>query len=136
MRSLGLALSVALVACLACATPLRPPPRSGWARVGPEPRATVEREDGAVLVHFPPGACATGWLEIQVLSAPGGPWVPHPGGDRLRAGACRFESPERLLNETRVRCYDPAGERPPSAWVVGVEVDGSEWPTTCAEGDA
>lgn len=125
-----------LLTSLACATPLRPPPRSGWARVGPEPRTVVERADRAVLVHFPPGACATGWIEIQVLDRAGGEWVEHPDGSRLRTGSCRFESPERLLNETRVRCYDPGGARLASPWVVGVEVIGSRVPLACAEAAA
>jgi len=121
------------LAVLACTTPLRPPPRSGWAQAGPEPRTVVERADRAVLVHFPPGACATGWLEIQVLDSARGEWVEHPDGSRLRTGTCRFESPERLLNETRVRCYDPAGHRSASPWIVGVAVAGSRVPRACAD---
>lgn len=85
-------------------------------------------------MHFPHGTCGTGWLEIQVLvsaetNIP--EWVGHPDGDRLRTGSCRFETPERLLNETRVRCFDPAGRRSPSEWVVGVGVTGSEPSESC-----
>ena len=126
-------LLVLLLASLACATPLRPPPRSGWAQVGPEPRTIVERPDQAVLVHFPPGACATGWLEIEVYDAARAAWVAHPDGGRLRTGSCRFEPPQRLLNETRVRCYDPGGRRRASPWIVGVEVDGFQMPDACAD---
>ena len=133
-------LLVLLAGGLACSSPPpRPPPATGWARVGPDAPPALEREDGRVLVHFPHGACATAWLEIQVLA--GGPdqepglrqWVAHPDGDRLRSGTCRLEDPARLLNETRVRCYDPAAQRAPSAWVVGVDIDGSDPPDVCPE---
>lgn len=93
-----------------------------------------------MLVHFPHGACATAWLEIQVLGAasdgdpPRRHWVAHPDGDRFRSGACRYEDPGRLLNETRVRCYDPAAQRAPSSWIVGVNLDGSDSPDDCSEG--
>jgi hypothetical protein len=127
------ALLVPLLLCVACATPLRPPPRSGWGQAGPDPRTPVERADGAVLVHFPAGACATGWLEIEVFDPGTGMWMEHPDGGRVRTDSCRFERPERLLSETRVRCYDPGGLRPASPWVIGVAVDGSQAPRACPE---
>jgi hypothetical protein len=87
-----------------------------------------------VLVHYPAGACATGWLDVETFERQADGWAPHAGGSRVRTGSCRFEPPDRLLNETRVRCVDPSGQRAPSAWVIGVAVDHPSELADCAVG--
>jgi len=75
-------------------------------------------------VFYPAGSCTTGWLEIQVWSREGeaDAWAPHPEHPRAQADRCHEERVDRLLNELRVRCIDPEGERTPSDWVVGAQV--------------
>jgi hypothetical protein len=85
-----------------------------------------------VAVHFPAGGCPpSARLEIEVWvrgaqgeGALGGEWKPHPEHPSIAPGSCQQEDPAVLLNEIRVRCVDPAGERSPSAWVVGADVSG------------
>jgi hypothetical protein len=84
----------------------------------PPTRAPGER----VLVFYTPGACAAGQLEVEIYDRALRSWRPHPEHPRLAPGACVLEAPGQLLNELRVRCLDPSGKRPPSAWVVGAEV--------------
>lgn len=95
----------------------------GCAAVAPEATAppTLAPSD-RVFVYYTPGACAAGQLEVQLYDRVVGSWRPHPEHARLAPGACVLEAPGQLLNELRVRCLDPSGKRPPSAWVVGAEV--------------
>lgn len=130
-------LHLAFLGALACAGPetLHSPPDAAYARSGPRSVEPARNARGEVLVRFPIGACATGWLEVEEFVRQGGPggWRPHAGGARMRAGTCRFESPERLLSEIRVRCIDPTGVRPPSAWVRGVALDETGRAADCPE---
>jgi hypothetical protein len=105
---------------------------SGGSAAGGE--AAAADTSAMVQVRFPDGACATGWLEVQEFLREAQIWAPHPRGDRIRTGVCRWEEPDRLLNELRVRCIDPTGRRPPSAWVVGVDVRSSIGPESCRSG--
>jgi hypothetical protein len=75
-----------------------------------------------VLVLFSPGACESGNVEIELWSRDFEEWVPHPRHARLATGGCAVEDAGKLLNEIRVRCVDPAGERRASAWRVGANV--------------
>ena len=86
-------------------------------------------------LYFPPGACETGWLEVQIFDRAQGGFVPDPQHPRLRVGACARERMDRLLNEVRVRCIDPAGRRPPSAWVSGVDLHPQRPPPACLVGE-
>ena len=87
-----------------------------------DPRTASE----TVRVWYPRGDCQTGWLELEVWSASAdawqGAWLPHPEHPRVRADRCHAEQSPILLNELRLRCIDPDGGRPPSAWLVGARL--------------
>jgi hypothetical protein len=82
-------------------------------------------------VFYPLGACATGWLEVEVFERDAGSWRAHPRHPWLRAGSCVQEDPGVLLNELRVRCADPGGVFAPSRWLVGVELRGVAAGSAC-----
>lgn len=96
----------------------------------PAPGGGDERAE-RVNVFYPGGACATGWLEVQVFERSEGSWRPHPRHPWLRAGSCAEEDPGVLLNELRVRCADPEGSRAPSRWEVGAELHEGVAPGAC-----
>jgi len=121
------ALVLALTGSLACEPAVRAPaparaePVRGRAE-RPAPSAAAAYEPGArARVSYPRGACTTAWIEVQVFEPDGG-WVPHPEHPRIRAGGIHAEEAHRLL-DLRVRCIDPAGKRPPSEWVRGVDLE-------------
>jgi hypothetical protein len=118
MKRSGALLASLVAAALGCSAP-------------PKPAATPGG-DARVLVYFPPGACG-GELELELYDRAAGAWRPHPEHPRLAPGSCALESPERLLNELRVRCADPAGLRGPSEWVVGAALPSGGAPSPCAD---
>ena len=75
-----------------------------------------------MTVRFPPGECDSGWIEVEVFDRNRDAWVAHPEHPRIPAGECLVEDSGSLLNEIRVRCFDPSGRRRPSLWVVGANV--------------
>lgn len=106
---------VRAVGAVACALAL------GCVVAPPAPLRSEERTTERVVVYYPAGECGAE-LELELYDRATGEWRPHPVHPRLAPGSCAFESPERLLNELRVRCADETGRRAPSEWVVGVEL--------------
>ena len=110
--TLSAALAGALIGAVACATV-------------PLARADDPDDESApVLVHFPRGDCQTDWIEVELWQRDleGGGWRPHPQHPRVRAETCHYEQPGGLLNEIRVRCFDPSGSLKPSIWVIGTQL--------------
>jgi hypothetical protein len=96
-----------------------------------ESEHTPEEPSARAVVFYPRGGCATGELEIEVYDRAARAWRPHPTHPRLRADRCAEEQAGTLLNELRVRCVDPDGERQPSLWVTGAALSGP--PIPCSE---
>lgn len=87
-----------------------------------------------VPVVYPKGGCQSGWLEVQVYDAAAERWQPHPEHPRVRVGSCFREPSEILLTDLRVRCIDPSGRRPPSPWVQGTDLRGTDHRVDCKPG--
>ena len=75
-----------------------------------------------VNVFFPRGQCETETLGVELWDRNARAWVPHPDHPEIPVDRCQVEEAGSLLNEIRVRCVDPAGQRTASEWVVGVSV--------------
>ena len=84
------------------------------------PGVALGEDEGPSLgrVYFPPGDCTSGWIELEVWNRETHAWEPRPGEHRVRTGSCLEIDTGILLNELRIRCIDPSGEREPSGWVM------------------
>ena len=111
-------LAGALVLVAGCErSPVAPVPARSELRTPARPDEPGARE----RVRYPRGDCQTQWIEVQLYEPDRG-WVPHPEHPRIRAGEIHAEEAIRLL-DLRVRCIDFGGERAPSEWVRGVELE-------------
>ncbi len=98
----------------------RTDPTAAGERTGAGATRAAAQPGPRVDVHYPGGACETGWIEVQRFE-PGRGFQPHPEHPRIRAGTTWPEERDRLL-DLQVRCFDPTGRRPASGWVVGVRI--------------
>lgn len=103
-----------------------------WAHLA-SAQAPEEPED-LVEVFYPNGACQSRWIEVETFDRETRVWLPHAHHPHVRGDSCQMEDAGTLLNELRMRCFDPEGVRLPSAWTIGVDVFGTPGPHVC-DGD-
>lgn len=119
---LSLGLMSALIPTPAVASdPLLPPAEPTVLTSARDPQWSETGFD-PILVLFSSGGCESRVVDVELWSRDQEAWAPHPRHPRLVTGGCEVEDAGKLLNEIRIRCADPTGERDASPWRVGVNV--------------
>lgn len=98
-----------------------------------DPRTASWAQD-PVLVFYARADCRGEHLELEVYDRELGIWRKHPAHPLVPVDSCQVEDAGRLFNEIRWRCEEPPGTKPPSVWLVGLDVFDARVMEQCAVG--